>query len=110
MARHPLPYYSRKLRLSIPLRRLDLTIRHNHSLLAPFSEPDTYEILAKRLSNFPTLYHRYSLKRQMEKKEQGIMVDIHDIGLMDLNNYDMLIPDISQETLASEVSELLGIT
>lgn len=40
---------------------------------------------------------------------RGEFVDIHDIGGVDPQDYDVLITDLNHEKLESEISELVGI-
>jgi hypothetical protein len=41
--------------------------------------------------------------------ERGEFVDIHDIGGVSPNDYDVLITDVNDNTLHSEISKLVGI-
>lgn len=47
----------------------------------------------------------------MEKEaiERGQFVDIHDIGPVDPKDYDVLITDVDNHVLQTEISELVGI-
>jgi len=40
---------------------------------------------------------------------RGKIVDIHDIGGVDPNDYDVLITDIDHHTLHKEISDIVGI-
>ena len=44
-----------------------------------------------------------------EDVARGASVDIHDIGGVDPNDYDVLIPDVDDHTLHHEISDLVGI-
>jgi hypothetical protein len=44
-----------------------------------------------------------------ENVARGTFVDIHDIGGVDPNDYDVLIPDVNDHTLHNEISDLVGI-
>jgi hypothetical protein len=51
----------------------------------------------------------FSQKAAKEAIERGQFVDIHDIGGVDPNDYDVLITDINNDTLHSEISKLVDI-
>jgi hypothetical protein len=40
---------------------------------------------------------------------RGTFVDVHDIGGVDPNDYDVLIMDVDDNTLHNEISHLVGI-
>jgi len=44
-----------------------------------------------------------------ENVARGTFVDIHDIGGVDPNDYDVLITDVNDHTLHNEISDLVGI-
>jgi len=44
-----------------------------------------------------------------EDTARGVSVDIHDIGPVDPKDYDVLITDIDDHKLHSEISDLVGI-
>jgi hypothetical protein len=87
-----------------------LQTRHLYTEPAPFSGPPSYATLARRFSaSSPSPISFFSQKRAKEAVERGIFVDIHDIGGTDPKDYDVLITDIDNDTLRSEISELVGI-
>ena len=95
--------------LSNPLRG-PLQTRHLYTAPAPFSGPPSYATLARRFSDLsPSPIGFFGQKRAQEAIERGEFVDIHDIGGTDPKDYDVLITDMTNETLQSEISELVGI-
>jgi len=44
-----------------------------------------------------------------EDAARGAFFDIHDIGGVDPNDYDVLITDVDDHTLHNEISDLVGI-
>jgi hypothetical protein len=77
---------------------------------APFSGPPSYATLALRFSDSsPSPISFFSQKRANEAVERGEFVDVHDIGGVDPKDHDVLITDMNNETLKSEISELVGI-
>src|SRR3954447_7411245 len=92
-----------------PLRR-PLQTRHLYTAPAPFSGPPTYATLARRFSDSsPSPISFFSQKRANEAVERGEFVDLHDIRGVNPKDYDVLITDMNNETLESEISELVGI-
>lgn len=51
----------------------------------------------------------YTNKCLQEAKERGEYVDIHDIGGVDPEDYDVWISDVNHEKLRGEVAETVGI-
>ena len=95
--------------LPSPLRG-PLQTRHLYTAPAPFSGPPSYETLTRRFSDSsPSPISFFSQKRANEAVERGEFVDVHDIGGVDPKDYDVLITDMNNETLESEISELVGI-
>ena len=87
-----------------------LQTRHLHTELAPFSGPPSYATLARRFSaSSPSPIGFFRRKAEQEAIERGEFVDIHDIAGVDPKDYDVLITDIDNDTLHSEISKLLGI-
>ena len=48
-------------------------------------------------------------KKAEEAKKRGEFVDVHDIGGVDPESFDVLITDIDKGTLHSDISELVGL-
>lgn len=48
-------------------------------------------------------------KRQQEAKDRGEYADFHDIGGIDLADYDILLTDVNNEKLWGEIVEIVGI-
>ena len=74
----------------------------------PYTAPPSYEMISRRLSSNVDPQAYFTRKRQLEARERGEFVDIHDIG-NDPEDYDVLITDIQHETLETTISEELGI-
>jgi hypothetical protein len=93
-----------------PLRG-PLQTRHLHNTPAPpFSGPPSYATIARRFSALsPSPITFFAQKAAKEAIERGEFVDIHDIGGVDPKDYDVLITDIDNNTLQSEISKLAGI-
>jgi hypothetical protein len=93
-----------------PLRGPPQT-RYLHNVPAPpFSGPPSYATIARRFSaqsSDPINFFR--LKEAKEAIERGQFVDIHDIGRVDPNDYDVLLTDINNDILHSEISKLVDI-
>ncbi|KIX03490.1 uncharacterized protein Z518_07043 [Rhinocladiella mackenziei CBS 650.93] len=71
-----------------------------------------YDILAQRFSSYPNPVNLYALPSWKKTAHPGGYVDIHDPGeISDLkvNNYDVLITDITENTLRTEISNVFGI-
>ena len=84
--------------------------RHLHTEPAPFSGPPSYATLARRFSaSSPNPISFFAQKAAKEAIERGEFVDIHDIGSVDLKDYDVLITDMNNDTLHSEISKLVDI-
>ncbi|KAF2182315.1 hypothetical protein K469DRAFT_752136 [Zopfia rhizophila CBS 207.26] len=110
--RHPLrhPLLRNPLRSPLldplldPLRN-PLHARPAHTEQAPFSGPPSHATIARRFSSQPNPL-TFTEKRT---KDRGEFIDIHDIGGVEPEDYDVLITDIDNNTLRSEVAELIGI-
>jgi hypothetical protein len=87
-----------------------LQTRHLYTELAPFSGPPSYATLAQRFSaSSPSPIGFFLQKAAKEAIERGEFVDIHNIGGVDPKDYDVLITDIDNDTLHSEISKLVDI-
>ena len=93
-----------------PLRG-PLQTRHLHDAPAPpFSGPPSYATIAQRFSALsPDPISFFRQKAVKEAIECGRFVDIHDIGGVDPKDYDVLLSDMDNNTLHSEISKLVGI-
>ena len=98
-----------------PLRRPPRRTLHpfssNHvgSLQAPFSGYDT---LARPFSSYPNPLKLSALGSWQKATDSSEYIDIHDlrsISGLALNGYDVLITDISENTLRTEISKSFGI-
>jgi hypothetical protein len=86
------------------------TARHVHSMQAPYSGPPSDDTISRRFSSSevdPQAY--FTRKLQEEAKQRGEYIDIHDVGGVDPKDYDVLITDVNDETLRTEVSQVVGI-
>jgi hypothetical protein len=88
-----------------------LQTRHLHNALAlPFSGPPSYATLSRRFSALsPNPISFFRQKEAKEAIERGQFVDIHDVGGVDPKDYDVLLSDMDNNTLRSEVSKRAGI-
>ena len=87
-----------------------LETRHLHIGPVPFSGPPSYATLARRFSPLsPSPIRFFAQKEAEEAIERGEFVDIHDIGGVDPKDYDVLITDMDNDTLHSEISKLVDI-
>jgi hypothetical protein len=95
-----------------PLRKLPrnpLHARHVHIEQAPYSGPPSYTTIARRFSCQPNPLIYFTDKRAKEARERNKFIDIHDIGGVDPKDYDVLLTDINDNTLRSDVAEIVGI-
>jgi len=83
--------------------------RYVHIEHAPFSGLPSYATIARRFSSRPNPLDYLASKKAKEAKERGEFIDIHDIGGVDPKDYDVLITDVNDNKLRTEVSELVGI-
>jgi hypothetical protein len=92
------------------LLRCSLQARRIHGLQVPFSGPPSYATLFERFSpSNPSPLRYFSQLEAEENMARGIFVDVHDIGPVDPKDYDVLITDIDDHKLHSEISDLVGI-
>ena len=89
--------------------RSPLLIRHAHTESVPFSGPPSYATINRRFSSEPNPIDFFAKKKAKEAIERGQFIDIHDIGGVDPKDYDVLITDISDNKLRTEIAELLGV-
>ncbi len=75
----------------------------------PFSGPPTYDTIARRFSSHPNPLAFFAHKRQQEARDRGEFIDIHDVGGVDPEDFDVLITDVNDEKLRSEIAEAVGI-
>lgn len=96
-------------RLPNPLRNPPQT-RQIHIEQAP--GPPSYATTAQRFSSHPNPLNFFAEKKVNQVIARGDYIDIHDIGGVDPNDYDVLITDITDmndNILRSNVSDLVGI-
>ncbi len=86
-----------------------LRLSSSRAMQVPFSGPPTYDTVAQRFSSYPNPLAFFARKRQEEARDRGEFVDIHDIGGVDPKDFDVLITDIDDEKLRSEIAEVMGI-
>ena len=85
------------------------TPRGAHNMQAPYSGPPSYETIAKRFSSPIDPLTYFYRKHQQEAISRGQFVDIHDIGLPNPRDYDVLIPDVDHNELQHDIAEVVGI-
>lgn len=98
--------------LRTPLRsplHYHFRLTSTRAIQVPFSGPPTYDTVARRFSSYPNPLAFYAQKRQEDARDRGEFVDIHDIGGIDPKDFDVLITDIDEEKLRSEIAEVMGI-
>jgi hypothetical protein len=85
--------------------------RHLHDASTPpFSGPPSYATITRRFSaSSPNPISFFRQKAAEEAIKRGQFVDIHDIGGVDPKDYDVLLSDMDNNTLHSEISELVGV-
>ena len=86
-----------------------LRLSSSRAMQVPFSGPPTYDTVARRFSSYPNPLGFFARKHQEEARDRGEFVDIHDIGGIDPKDFDVLITDIDNKKLRSEVAEVVGI-
>lgn len=91
-----------------PSRR-SVQIRHVHTNHAPFCGPPTYVTLARRFSSDPNPLDYFAKKKDKKAIKRGQFVDVHDPQIVVPEDFDVLIMDMNDKKLRSEVSELVGI-
>jgi len=90
--------------------RCSLQARRFYSLEAPFSGPPSYATLFERFSSSnPSPIAYFSQMKAEEDIARGTFVDVHDIGGVDPNDFDVLITDVDDNTLHNEISDLVGV-
>jgi len=80
----------------------------------PISEPPSpsYGALARRFSSYPAPLNHHAVKSWQKAGNSGGYVDVHelcDISDIDPNKFDVLITDVNEKTLRTEVSKVFGI-
>jgi len=83
--------------------------RYVHNEHAPFSGHPSYATIARRFTSQPNPLDYFASKKAKEAKERGEFIDIHDIGGVDPKDFDVLITDMDDNSLRTEISELIGI-
>lgn len=63
--------------------------RHIHSLQVPYSGHLSYNTIHRRLSPGVNLRTYFTEKRQQEARERREFIDIHDIGGVDPEDFDV---------------------
>jgi hypothetical protein len=90
--------------------RTPLQTRHLHNEPAPFSGPPSYATLARRFSpSSPGPIGVFRQKAAKEAIERGEFVDVHDIRGVDPKDFDVMIMEVDNGTLHSEISKLVDI-
>ena len=84
-------------------------MRHNHTEQAPFSGPPSYATITRRFSSLPNPLTFFEKKRAEKAIERGEFIDIHDAEVVDPKDYDVLVTDITDKKLRSEIAELAGV-
>ncbi|KAI9767813.1 MAG: hypothetical protein M1840_005494 [Geoglossum simile] len=92
-----------------PYGYLGLSSRHTHNLQVPSSRPPSYDTITRRFSLHPNPHSFFARKSQQQARDRGEFVDIHDIGGPDPHGYDVLITDVDEKTLRSEIAEIVGV-
>ncbi|KIM94911.1 hypothetical protein OIDMADRAFT_60070 [Oidiodendron maius Zn] len=75
--------------------RNPLHARYVHSEQAPYSGPPGWATISRRLSSRPSPLIYFANMRDEEARERNEFIDIHDIGGVDPNTYDVLLSDIN---------------
>ncbi|KAF8252667.1 hypothetical protein K440DRAFT_657862 [Wilcoxina mikolae CBS 423.85] len=106
---HFIAHYVQTLLLKRALRG-PLRLSASRSIQAPFSGPPSYDTIAQRFSSSqPNPLYFFSEKRQQESLYTEILHDIiPEIGFYP-SQYDVMLTDISHETLKQRISDELGI-
>ena len=89
--------------------RNPLLIRHTHTKPVPFSGPPSYATINRRFSSEPNPIDFFAKKKVKEAIERGQFIDIHDIGGVNPEDYDVLIMGMNDNKLRTEIAELLGV-
>ncbi|KAI5776451.1 hypothetical protein EDC01DRAFT_461521 [Geopyxis carbonaria] len=77
-----------------------------HGAGLPFTGPPSYDTIARRFSGDVDPQAYFARQRQ---EDRGEYVDIHDIGGIDPEDFDVLISDVDDARLRTEVAEVVGI-
>ena len=91
-----------------PLRN-PVHARYVHIEQAPYSGPPSWATITRRFSSRPSPLIYFTNKRDEEARERNEFIDIHDMGGVDPNSYDVLLSDINDNMLRSDVAEIVGI-
>ncbi|KAI9762187.1 MAG: hypothetical protein M1840_001458 [Geoglossum simile] len=83
--------------------------RHLHDMSVPYSGPASYVTLTRRFSLKPNPITFFAQEWERRDIENGNFVDIHDASSVGLKDYDMIITDVDNGILQSEISELAGL-
>jgi hypothetical protein len=86
-----------------------LRTRHVSSWEAPFLGTASYAAMNERFSSYPRPLILFTEKKEKEAIERGEFVDIHDPSGPDPSHFDVLITDVDDCLLRSDISELIGI-
>ena len=84
--------------------------RHIHSVPLPYSGAPSYDMIARRFSSSqidPQAY--FARKRQQDARDRGEFIDIHDVGSADPADYDVLLSDVDDKKLRTQIAELVGM-
>ena len=88
------------------------TLRQMHSVQLPYSGPPSYEMVSRRFASQVDPQGYFARKREQETLQRGKFTDIHDItpeeGIYP-DEYDVLLTDITHETLMKAISDEIGI-
>lgn len=76
---------------------------------APYNGPPSYATIARRFSSPPNPLTYFAKKEEQEAIERGEWVDIYDIGPKDPEDFDVLITDIDDHKLRTNISDCVGI-
>jgi hypothetical protein len=99
--------------LHSPLRsplQYPLRLSSSYATQVPYSGPPSYDTINRRFSShYPNPLAFFARKRQEEARDRGEFVDIRDIGGPDPKDFDVLITDIDDEKLRTEVADVMGI-
>jgi hypothetical protein len=85
------------------------SFRHVHTDEAPYSGPPSYETINRRFSSHPNPYSFFIRQSQQEAIDRGQFVDIHAIDGPDPNSYDVLIKDVDEKILRSDIAKIVGV-
>lgn len=109
LLRGPYPTLSRGLVRNPVGSPLNAIQKHHFHKPVPFSGPPTYETIMRRFSSHPNPLVYFSEKKEKEAIERGDFVDIHDIGSPGSDPFDVLITDVTDDILRTEIAEVVGV-